>query len=1096
MFLRKLPTLFTLLVILLLSSCKDDLNKEYLFSVISSDESNIDFSNNLPIQIELNIFNYMYYYNGGGVAVGDLNNDELIDIIFSSNLEKEAIYINKGNLEFEDISNIAQVDGGEKSWTTGVALADINQDGYLDIYLSQVGDYQELNSNNKLFICQGLDENNNPLYKEEAEKYGLNFKGFSTQAGFFDYDLDGDLDLFLMNHSLHHNGTFGQRKDFLNTYNEKSGDRLFRNDNNKFVDVTKESGIHSSVIGYGLGLAFSDLNNDGYPDIYVGNDFHENDYLYINQGDGTFIDMAESQLKHTSRFSMGIDIADVNADGYQDIISLDMLPEDPVILKSSEGEDALDIFNFKLGYGYTHQYAKNALQLNQGNGTFKEIATYAGIHATDWSWSPLLFDFDMDGQKDLFISNGIPKRMNDIDYINFISGHEIQFKIQTNHLEKTDLSALEKIPEIKLPNKFYLGNKANKFSDQNDNIQNQKTSFSNSAAYADFDNDGDYDLICNNINQKAYLYENNLKKNKSVRVKLKGNKANLNGIGSKIISYYKGQAHIQEYYSTRGFQSSMLSQIFIPKTNLDSVKLIWNTGEVETKKYTEGKSLVFEYSANLPKHTYTNQVEEIELVAINEEVGIAHKHKENPFVEFNREPLIPFSNSTDGPALAVADINNDGLQDFFTGSSKRKRNKLYLQKLDGTFEQRTLQGIGKDTIYEEVDAVFADLDGDNFKELIIATGGNEYRLNNEFTKPILFKNNQGNLVRQVEAFDKIHTTASCVLAEDMDNDGDIDLFFGGRATPWDYGVLPESFLLENDGKGNFTNVSEKWLSGLSRIGFVRDAEWADMDGDGIKDLVIALEWGGIKILYNDHAKFKEADLTKLKGWWNNLTVGDIDNDGDLDVFAGNLGENSRLKIHKNQTVRMYFNDFDDNGKKEQIVSYYVGGKEIPFNNFAELQKQIPSLKKNYLYAKDFARASMTEIFGKDKIAESEVFEANHFKNSLFLNDGNGNFTTNDLPIEMQYTSYYAGWFGDINGDGKTDLVPGGNFYNCNVQMGRYDAENGSVLINQGDNKFQYFNLKNSPLKGQVKQIKPITITDQKAIIVAQNNGPLKILKIK
>ena len=1097
MFLRKLSTLFAFLFLLFLSSCQEeDSNKDYLFSVVSSEESNIDFSNDLPIQIDLNIFNYMYYYNGGGVAVGDLNNDDLIDIIFSSNLEKEAIYINKGNLQFEDISNIAQVDGGEKSWTTGVALADLNQDGFLDIYLSQVGDYRELDSNNKLFICQGLDENNNPLYKEESAQYGLNFKGFSTQAGFFDYDLDGDLDLFLMNHSLHHNGTFGQRKDFLNTYNEKSGDRLYRNDNGSFVDVTKESGIHSSVIGYGLGLAFGDLNNDGYPDIYVGNDFHENDYLYINQGDGTFIDKAENQLKHTSRFSMGIDIADVNEDGHQDIISLDMLPEDPFILKSSEGEDALDIFNFKLGYGYNHQYAKNALQLNQGNGTFKEIASYAGVHATDWSWSPLLFDFDMDGQKDLFISNGIPKRMNDIDYINFISGHDIQYKIQFNHLEKNDLSALEKIPEIKLPNKFYLGGEKNIFSDQKDNIQNQNTSYSNSAAYADFDNDGDYDLICNNINQKAFLYENNSKTNESVQVKLKGNKANSDGIGSKIISYYQGQAHIQEYYSTRGFQSSMLSQIIIPKKNLDSVKVVWNTGETETKKYVEDNSIAFEYSANLPKHTFTNEVEEIELVDITEAAGVVHKHKENPFVEFNREPLIPFSNSTEGPALAVGDINNDGLDDFFIGSAKRKRNKLYLQQSNGTFKERALEGTVKDSIYEEVDAVFADLDGDNFKELIIATGGNEYRLNSEFTTQSLYKNNQGNLIRDEEAFDKFHTTASCVVAEDMDNDGDIDLFFGGRATPWDYGIIPESFLLENDGKGNFTNVSEKWLSGLSHIGFVRDAEWADMNGDNIKDLVIALEWGGIKILFNDHQNFKEADLTKLQGWWNNLVVEDVDNDGDLDVFAGNLGENSRLKISENQTVKMYFNDFDDNGKKEQIVSYYVGGRELPFNNFAELQKQMPALKKTFLYAKDFARADIADIFGKEKMAEAEVFEANYFKSSLFLNDGNGNFSIADLPIEMQYTSYHAGWFGDVNGDGKTDLVPGGNFYNCNVQMGRYDAENGSVLLNQGNNNFRYLNLKNSPISGQVKYIKPITIKDQKAIIVAQNNGPLKILKIK
>ncbi len=1095
MFLRKLPILFAFLFLLFLTSCQEESNKDYLFSVVSSDKSNIEFSNDLPIEIDLNIFNYMYYYNGGGVAVGDLNNDDLIDIILSSNLEKEAVYINKGNLQFEDVSAVSKVDGGEKSWTTGVALADINQDGFLDIYLSQVGDYRELDSNNKLFICQGLDENNNPLYKEEAEKYGLDFKGFSTQAGFFDYDLDGDLDLFLMNHSLHHNGTFGQRKEFLGTYDLKSGDRLYRNDNNSFVDVTKESGIHSNVIGYGLGLAFGDLNNDGYPDIYVGNDFHENDYLYINQGDGTFIDKAESQVKHTSRFSMGVDIADVNADGYQDIVSLDMLPEDPFILKSSEGEDALGIFNFKLGYGYNHQYAKNALQLNQGNGTFKEIASYAGVHATDWSWSPLLFDFDMDGQKDLFISNGIPKRMNDIDYINFISGHDIQYKIQTNHLEKNDLSALEKIPEIKLPNKFYLGGNDSKFEDLKDIIQNQDISYSNSAAYADFDNDGDFDLICNNINQKAFLYENNSKGKESVRIKLKGSKANPDGIGSKIISYYKGQAKVQEYYSTRGFQSSMLAQIIIPKADLDSVQLIWNTGETETKAYTEGSAVSFEYSNSLPKHTFTNEIQDIDLEDITEASGVSHSHKENPFIEFNREPLIPFSNSTDGPALAVGDINNDGLDDFFTGSAKRKRNKLYIQQSNGTFIEKALQGAEKDSIYEEVDAVFADLDGDGFKELIIATGGNEYRLNSEFTKPILYKNNQGNLVRNVDAFEKFHTPASCVVAEDLDNDGDIDLFFGGRATPWDYGIIPQSFLLENDGKGNFTDVSEKWLSGLSRIGFVRDAEWADMNGDNIKDLVIALEWEGIKVLYNDYSTFEEGNLTELKGWWNNLVVEDVDDDGDLDVFAGNLGENSRLKLSDNQTVKMYFNDFDDNEKKEQILSYYVDGKEIPFNSFAELEKQMPALKKKYLYAKDFARADIADIFGKEKMAKATVFEANYFKSSLFLNDGKGNFSLADLPIDMQYTSYCAGWFGDVNGDGKTDLVPGGNFYNCNVQMGRYDAENGSVLLNNGENKFTYLNMKNSPLKGQVKYIKPITIKDQKAIIVAQNNGPLKILKI-
>lgn len=568
----------SLLTILLFSTwqCsnpKTDNSNDILFQLVPSEKTGIDFQNELPISIDLNIFNYMYYYNGSGLAVGDLNKDGWTDIIFSSNLDKEKVYLNQGDLNFKDVSEIVGVDGGPNSWTNGVALADVNGDGWLDIYLSQVGAYRHLDCTNKLFICQGVNDENIPLYTEMSKEYGLDFKGLSTQAGFFDYDLDGDLDMYLMNHSLHQNGTFGKREKYLHEFNDISGDRLYRNDGGHFTDVSRESGIYSSVLGYGLGLAFGDVNRDGYPDIYVGNDFHENDYLYINQKDGTFKDQLTEQIKHTSRFSMGVDMADINNDQWIDILSLDMLPEDPYILKTSEAEDALGTFIFKLGYGYNHQYAKNNLQINQGDDHFKEIGAYAGIDATDWSWTPLFFDFDMDGHKDLFVSNGIPKRMNDIDYINFITGNDIQYKIQFDHLEETDLSALKKIPEIKIKNKFFAGNDNLVFTDMKDQIDHQ-VSYSNSAAYADLDNDGDYDLICNNINDKAFIYENKLNKKNSIEVVLNGQKPNVFGIGSTILAYRNGEITTMDYFPSRGFQSSMINQILLPSENLDSIRVV------------------------------------------------------------------------------------------------------------------------------------------------------------------------------------------------------------------------------------------------------------------------------------------------------------------------------------------------------------------------------------------------------------------------------------------------------------------------------------------------------------------------------------------
>lgn len=1068
-------------------SCSPEKQANALFKRLPDTRTNISFSNELPIGLDLNILNYMYYYNGGGLGVGDLNNDGLMDCVFSSNTGAEKVYLNKGDLKFQDVSDQVQVDGGPNSWTNGVSIADVNGDGYLDIYLSQVGTYRKLDCKNRLFICQSIDENGVPSYKESAAEYGIDFQGFSTQAGFFDYDNDNDLDMFLMNHSLHHNGTFGQRSSFLDTYDEESGDRLYENQGGKFVDVTKSSGIHSSVIGYGLGLAFGDVNNDGWTDVYVGNDFHENDYLYINQGDGTFKDECEKRLKHTSRFSMGVDIVDIDNDDDQDIISLDMLPEDPVILKRSEGEDALDIFNFKLRYGYNHQYARNALQLNQGDGNFQEIGAYSGVHATDWSWTPLFFDMDMDGIQDLFVSNGIPRRMNDIDYINFISGNDVQYKIQFDHLEQQDLSVLEKIPEIKLNNYFYKGNKSLQFKDIGDQVGQAIPSFSNSAAYADFDNDGDYDLVCNNIGDQAFFYEN-LSQKKSVRLDIKGPSGNAFGFGAKIQAEYLDKTISRECHGVRGFQSSMMPQIIVPEEGLQQVSIAWPGGLTETIRYQGDSLIVLDHS-----HAKHKPVVEKEsnsgISSITREL-----HQENKFVEFNREPLIPFSTSSHGPALAIGDVNNDGLDDYYIGSSKRNKSQLFFQNKDGSMTEVQLKGMPADSIYEEVDALFYDLNKDGYEDLIIATGGNEYRLNSPYTKPLLYWNRKGQLERDESAFQDIHLTASTIAIDEIEDQ--TYLFFGGRAYPRSYGTAPSSYLLRyNSVDGTFENVSQSMLPNDGQLGFVRDAEFGDVNGDGKSNLVVAAEWAPITIYSLDGDAFVGKEIDDRKGWWNSVNLFDMDGDGDQDIFAGNLGLNSRLKASKEESVKMYFNDFDDNDVKEQVLTYYVAGREIPFSNMMELQKQIPNIKKRFVYANDFAKSSISQIFGADKIKSSEVFEANHFETTLYKNDS-GNFKAMELPKEVQYSTVNTVLSKDINGDGIKDLFLGSNFHYCNVQMGRYDADNGSYLLSNKDGNYTHQFMLGTPLKGQVNKLSIINIKGEEYLAAAQNSDSLTFIKLE
>jgi hypothetical protein len=1086
-----------------------------LFTAIDSSATGLNFINKLTPTPKFNLFSYMYYYNGAGIGAADFNNDGLIDLFFSANQGQNKLFINAGDMKFKDVTSQAGIpeDG---SWSTGVSVVDINNDGLTDIYICKVGHYKSLSSSkNELLVCQGI-KNGIPYYKDEAHEYGLDFSGFSTQAAFFDYDGDGDLDMFLLNHSVNHNGNYAPRKDFLNTYDSLAGQRLYRNDTyadksgktmTHFSDVTKESGINGSKIGYGLGVVVSDINMDGWPDLYVGNDFHENDYLYINQHNGKFIEESSKHIMHTSEFSMGVDAADINNDGYPEIISMDMLPYDPYTLRRSLAEDDYDIFTQKIDYGYNYQYSRNNLQVNRRNGMFTETGQYSGIYATDWSWSALWMDFNNDGNKDLFISNGTPKRMNDVDYINFISSDVVQQKIIDNGLGEKDMALLNKFPEIKLPNQFFFNTGNLNFKNVSDSVAGNINSFSNGAIYADLDNDGDLDIVVNNMNDPVLVYKNNANKNKAnsfATVKLKGPERNINAIGAKIILYVSKQIRTYENNPVRGFQSSMLEPILIglDNTKIDSAFLIWPDNTFQQIEITSNRHLSFTYKEGLPKFNYSElasfyKSDITPMENITNSTGLEYLHKENPFNEFAREPLIPHKVSTEGPALAVADINHDGLKDVFIGASKTFHNAVFLQTRDGKFIRKDEPSMMLDSMWENVDAIWADVNNDGNPDLVIATGGNEFYGKDQHLLPLLYLNDgKGNLTRKADAFSDIYTTQSVVVPCDFNGDGNMDLFIGGRSVPWNYGAIPRSYLLQNDGTGKFVDVTQKYAKELMSPGMVTDARWLDVNNDGEKDLVLCYEWGGIDAFMNDKGSFTRKVLSENKGWWNFILPCDLDNDGNVDFIVGNLGLNTKLKASDKEPVSLYFNDFDDNGKKEQVLSYYVAHKEIPFATKQELEKQLPFLKKKFLYAADFAKTDLYALFGEDKINGAEKLTVNYFSNAVLMNKGNMKFEMKPLPFQAQLSSYKTAIVVNANKDSLPDIMMMGNYYDDNVELGRIDGDFGTILVNKGKGDFEYQPLDGLVVTGQVRNIQPIEINNQKAFILARNNDSLIVIKFK
>lgn len=1113
-------SLSALVLLTVLASCTQKKEEKRSFELLNHEKTGLDFKNVLKPSLAINGLNYMYFFNGGGVAAADFNQDGLADLYFTSNMGENKLYINEGKMHFRDVTAQAGVgcleevmenSGMSSKWSCGASVVDINNDGMPDIYVSQVSKFLNLTGKNHLFVCQRI-ENGVPVFEDKAQEYGLDLEGFCTQAAFFDYDLDGDLDMYQLKHSVHANGTFGQKKTFDGTEHPLSGDKLLRNDGGKYTDVTKSAGINSTVIGYGLGIATGDVNLDGWPDIYIGNDFHENDYLYINQGNGTFKEQLTSGIMHTSQFSMGVDIADINNDAWSEIISLDMLPEDPYILKSSLGEDDYGLYNFKLTYGYHNQYARNTLQKNNADPqgkfatpTFSEVGMFAGVNATDWSWSTLFMDFDNDGRKDLFISNGIERRMNDIDYANFRLNDNIRFKQGSNNLEEKDLAVVEKMPQIKLPNKFFRNTADFRFGDMEKEIENSEESYSNGAVYADLDNDGDLDVVVNNLEEEPYIYANLENEQTSsahgwLSLDLTGPAGNLSAIGTKAVVYKDSQKLYFEHFPVRGYQSSSLTNLHLgvgDPAGVDSIVLIWpdNTWQ---KLVTDGynSTMKVQWQKGLPRFDFNKLYPAAPAFTFNDitdEKGLDYQHIENPFVEFNREGLIPHMVSREGPALAVGDINGDGLEDIFFGSSKKNPSALYLQRSNGSFIRNTPEVIAADSIFEDVDAIMTDLENDGDLDLVVAAGGNEFRDKNDPMRQRAYMNDgKGNFTRIF--FEGLYMTASCVLAADINRDGLTDLFFGGRAVPWNYGVTPDSYLLLNKGGGQFENVTEQIGGGMGKAGIIKNGTWTDIDSDGDSDLLLALEWGAPTVYINENGQFKGRVLNDMTGWWNFLLPYDFDGDGDMDILAGNTGENSKLRPTVQEPVRLYVNDFDDNQQIEQVLSYYVKGREVAFNNYDEIMKQLPVLKKKYLLARNFAKASLADIFGTDKLSKSIRLEANTFQSMYFENVGGLNFKAHRLPDELQYSPVKSALVSDVNGDGKPEVIVGSNWYDCNIEMGRYDASYGNILSIGSNGAMQVSKLGNLRIRGEIRRIEPVKTAGKTAFVLARNDSKALLIQ--
>jgi hypothetical protein len=1071
-----------------------------LFTQMPSDYTGIRFTNRVVDSQERNVFTYRNFYNGGGVAIGDLNGDQRPEVILTSNQDGPSLYLNQGQFRFRDITKDAGF-RDQQPWTTGVTLADVNGDGKLDIYVSHAGDGEPATRANTLWINQGNGADSVPTFKEMARQYGIADEGWSTHAAFFDYDRDGDLDLFVINNSPRPVNSFGLR----NTRAERhpyGGHHFYRNDGERFTEVSEATGLFSAEIAFGLGIGVGDVNRDGWPDVYVSNDFFERDYLYLNQKNGTFKEVLDQVMPVSSYFSMGMDIGDVDNDGWPDLYTTDMMPEDEFRIKTTAMYEGWDVYMAKVRDGYHHQLMRNMLQRNNGDGTFSDVGYLTRTAETDWSWSALIADLDLDGRKDVYVTNGLARDVTSQDYVAFLadrttmqreaSGPRVDFMRLINAMSSTP------IPDYAFRND---GNWA--FSNQAKSWGLDTPNISSGAAYGDLDGDGVLDLVVNNVNAESFVYRNNartlLKTRHWLQLRLTGEGRNSHAVGARATLFAAGDRYLQELYPARGFQSSVdyaLSFGLGEHARVDSLVVEWPNGTRTVQaNIAADTTITIAQTANAPTAApFVAPAVTPLLVNTTAASGLAFAHAENDYVDFDRERLIPHMLSTDGPAMAVGDVNGDGLDDVYLGGAKEQAGKLFVQSAAGTFAPLTNAAFDLDAASEDVRALFFDADRDGDRDLYVVSGGNEFSEDSPALQDRLYLNDgRGRFTRAANALPATLTSGSVVTAGDIDADGDLDLFVGARSIPWRYGIDPSSQLLLNDGRGHFTDVVAN-APGLKTIGMVTDALWHDIDGDRKLDLIVVGEWMPVVVYRNRGAgKFERLmakGLEKSDGWWTRIMAADLDGDGRSEFVLGNFGRNIRLHASADEPLTMIVKDFDKNDFVEQVIGMYNGGKQYPLVLRDDLIKAVPPWKARFLNFKDYALKTLDDVVPIAERSDAVVKQAYRFESAILRRGPDGAFAFEPLPLEAQMAPVFGLAIRDVNGDDRQDILLAGNFDGVKPEFGRMAASDGLVLLGGDKGTFTALRPAESGFRvpGQTRGIATVRTKRGVQVIVARNNA--------